>query len=274
MTEISGKNILLTGSSRGLGPVIARALAEKGAHLALAARSEEGLRSTQQALQALGGRAAIYPTDLEQEAGRIALIERVQAEFGGIEILINNAGIESEGAFLDLSWEAVRQNIEVNLAAPMHLTQLVLPGMLERKSGHVVNIASVAARCGIPLAAVYCGTKAGLAEWTRALRLEVAGTGVHFSTIVPGYVTEVGMFARFGVTPPGIVGSCTPQQVASAVVRAIEKNQVDRIVNWPPQRLNFALMEIFPALGDWIILNLGPAAFQYKKLGKEVKRDR
>lgn len=270
MTQITGKNILLTGASRGLGPVIARALAEKGAYLALAARSDEGLRATKQSLRENAERAMVFPADLEQESGRIALVERVLSEFGAIDILVNNAGIESEGAFLDLSWEAVRQNLELNLAAPIHLTHLVLPGMLERTSGHVVNIASIAARCGSPMAAIYSGSKAGLAEWARALRLELAGTGVHFSTICPGFVTEVGMFARFGVTPPGIIGSCTPLQVAKAVVRAIARNQVDVIVNWPPQRLNFALMELFPSLGDWVILNLGIAAFQYKKLGKDV----
>jgi len=77
-----------------------------------------------------------------------------------------------------------------------------------------------------PYAATYSGTKAGLAEWTRALRLELANTGVHFSTIFPGYVREVGMFAKFGIQSPWIVGSCAPSQVAKAVVQAIEKGRL------------------------------------------------
>ena len=116
--------------------------------------------------------------------------------------------------------------------------------------------------------AVYSGTKAGMAEWSRALRLELAGTGVYFSTIFPGYVREVGMFARFGMKSPWIVGSCSPNQVAKAVMFAIKKRTAEKIVNSRPLRYSFIINELSPALGDWLMKNSGAADFQRRKVGK------
>lgn len=164
--------------------------------------------------------------------------------------------------------KAAYGTIEVNLIAPMALSHAVLPQMLKRKSGHIINIASIAAKSGAPYAATYSGTEAGLAEWTRALRLELAGTGVHFSTIFPGYVREVGMFAKFGLRPPWLVRSCAPSQVAQAVIAAIEKDKVENIVNSRPLRFSFMLNELFPALGDWLMRASGVAAFQRRKVRK------
>jgi short-subunit dehydrogenase len=195
-------------------------------------------------------------------------VDAVLAKFGRVDILVNNAGLESEGAYCDLSWETIRQTLEVNLAAPMALTHLLLPHMLERKAGHIVNIASVAARSGAPFGATYGATKAGMVEFTHALRLELAGSGVQFSAILPGYVTEVGMFARFGVKAPMTTGSCTPQQVARAVVRAIEKNKLEVVVNSSPARLLFTINTAFPALGDWLVRKLGVVDFQRRKIGR------
>jgi short-subunit dehydrogenase len=266
MTAISASCILLTGGSRGLGPVIAGALANRGANLALAARSEQGLNKVVESLQKYEVETLAVPVDLTQPAQRQALVDTVMEKFGRIDILINNAGVESEGAYLDLPWEVIRDTIELNLTAPMELTYLVLPHMLDRRRGHIVNISSIGAKCGTNLAATYCGTKAGLAEWTRGLRLELDGSGVHFSTIFPGYVTEVGMFARFHKTPPVLIGSCTPPQVARAVVRAIEKDKIELVVNSSPLRLLFALSEISPVLGDWFTKMGGGVDFQRRKL--------
>jgi short-subunit dehydrogenase len=267
MAQLSGKHVLLTGASRGVGPVIAEALARRGAHIALAARSEEGLHNVSKALSEFGVRTIVVPVDLAQAAQRQGLVSSVLEQFGSIDILINNAGLETEGAFLGLPWEAIDETIEVNLVAPMALTYLVLPHMLRQKTGHIVNMASMGATSGGPYVATYCGTKAGLAEWTRGLRLELADTGVHFSTIFPGYITQVGMFARFGMTPPLMVGSCTPSQVAQAVVDAIARQRLEVIVNSPPLRWVFVLNEVAPALGDWLMRRSGAVDFQRRKVG-------
>jgi len=267
MTQLKDKYILLTGGSRGIGPVIAEALAKRGAHIALAARSEEGLSTVAEPLCGLGVQILTVPVDLAQATQRDELIVKVLDKFDRIDILINNAGLETEGAFMNLSWETIHETIEVNLATPMALTHMLLPQMISQKSGHIVNIASIGAKSGAAYAATYCGTKAGLAEWTRGLRLELADTGVHFSTIFPGYITQVGMFARFGMTPPRIIGSCSPAQVSKAVVDAIEHNKLEVLVNSRPLRLFFMLNELAPSLGDWLMWISGSVDFQRRKVG-------
>jgi short-subunit dehydrogenase len=268
MKQLKGMAVLLTGGSRGVGPIVAEALARRGADIALAARSKSGLDDVAIRLKGMGVRTLVIPIDLRQTSQCEELVADVVKGFGKIDILVNNAGLETEGAYAELSWPSIQETIEVNLIAPMALTHLVLPAMLERKAGHIVNIASIAAKSGAPYAATYSGTKAGLAEWTRALRLELAGTGVFFSTIFPGYVREVGMFAKFGVQSPWIVGSCAPSQVAKAVVGAIEKGKAERIINSRPLRYSFMLNELSPAIGDWLMRISGVAAFQRRKVGK------
>jgi len=265
---LKGMVVLLTGGSRGIGPVVAEALAKRGAVLALAARSESALLDVARRLSELGTETLVAPVDLRESSQREKLVADVQLKFGKIDMLVNNAGLESEGAYAELSWPSIQETIEVNLLAPMALTRLVLPRMLERNTGHIVNIASIAAKSGAPYAATYSGTKAGLAEWSRAMRLELASTGVRFSTIFPGYVSEVGMFAKFGMQPPWMVGSCSPSQVAEAVVHAIEKGRVEAIINSRPLRYSFMINELSPRIGDWLMRISGVADFQRRKVGK------
>lgn len=267
MTQIEGRHVLLTGGSRGIGPVIAETLARRGAHIVLAARSQEDLNQVAKFLGKFDVQIMTVAVDLAQPEQRHRLVSTVLEKFGAIDILINNAGLETEGAYLSLPWKKIHETLEVNLVAPMELAYLVLPHMLEKKMGHIVNMASIAAKYGGPYAATYDATKAGLAEWAQGLRLELANTGVHFSTIFPGYITEVGMFARFGLTPPHAVGSCTPSQVANAVVKAIEHNTLEVIVNSTPLRLFYALKELSPALGEWVMYKSGGVDFQRKKVG-------
>jgi short-subunit dehydrogenase len=268
MEQLKGKVVVLTGGSRGIGPVVAEALAKLGADIVLAARSECRLQEVNAHLSQHGIKVLLMPVDLKQSSHREKLVADVMKEFGKIDVLVNNAGVETEGAYAELPWPSIMENIEINLIAPMALTHLVLPYMLKRKDGHIINISSIAAKSGAPYAATYSGTKAGLAEWTRALRLELKGSGVHFTTIFPGYVTEVGMFAKFGVKSPKIVGSCTPTQVAEAVIDAIQKRTIEKIVNSPPLRYSFVLNEISPVFGDFLMRTSGLVDFQRKKVGR------
>ena len=270
MSLINGKYILLTGGSRGIGPIIAEALAKRGAHLALTSRSEEDMKKVATKLRAFGTEILTVPADLSQAKEQQKLVETVMEKFGRIDILINNAGLETEGAYLDLTWEDIQKTVEVNLLAPMRLTYLVLPHMITKKQGHIINIASVAAKIGAPYAATYSGTKAGLAEWTRGLRLELKDSGVHFSTILPGYINEVGMFAKFQLKSPTLLGSTTPNKVARAVVKAIEQEKLEMFVNSSPARMLSVACEISPSFGDWLKKVLGVVDFQRKKVGKRL----
>lgn len=268
MKDLKDKKVLITGGSRGIGPIIAEALLINGARVALAARSEAALQNVSERLSKSGSGVITVPVDLNIQSQREMLVSSVLKEFGTIDILINNAGLETEGAYAGLSWPAIQETVEVNLLAPMALTRLILPLMLKNNSGHIVNIASIAAKSGAPYAAVYSGTKAGLAEWTRGLRLELKGTGIRFSTIFPGYVRDVGMFARFGKRSPWIIGTCSPDQVAQAVLNSIQKGKIEKIVNAMPLRYSFIINEISPELGDWLMNVSGAVDFQRRKTGK------
>jgi short-subunit dehydrogenase len=270
VTMLSGKNVLLTGGSRGMGPHIAEALARRGANLALVARSQNDLDQAAARLRTFGARVAAVAADLASETGRRHAVRTAADALGQIDILVNNAGLETEGAFLRVPWEELRATVEVNLLAPLELAHLVLPGMVERGSGVVVNLSSLGGKAGTPYDAVYCATKAALAHWAKGVRLELAGTGVRIATIYPGYVTETGMFARFGVKAPWLVGSCTPAQVVGAVLRAIERECNEQIVNSQPMRPMLALAELFPGLVDPLMRRMGVVDFQRRKVGNRA----
>lgn len=266
MDRLRGTVALVTGASRGIGPHIARALATEGAGVALCARDQAALEAVARQMRGDGARVVALAVDLLRGEERTALVRRVEEELGPIDLLVNDAGTESEGAFASQALATISQTIELNLAASMHLARLVLTGMLARGRGHLVNIASLGGKKGAPYAAVYCATKAGLIEWTGALRWELAGTGVSASVVCPGYVTGEGMFARFGVPPPARLGSCTPDEVADAVVRAIRKDLPEVIVNSLPVRPFLALGALSPRLGEWIFERIGIPEFQRAKI--------
>lgn len=267
MESIRGKVVLLTGASRGLGPFVAEALAGAGADLALVARAAAGLQEVAARLAAHGGRVAVIPADLAREPQRAEVVRRVASELGPVDVLVNNAGVENEGAFLLQRREEIREMVEVNLVAPLELAQLVLPAMVERRCGHIVNIASVAGKAPLPWGAVYAASKAALAHWARSLRLELAASGIEISTIYPGYVRRAGMFARFGLEPPRSIGAVEPEAVAAAVLRALTGRRRELIVSARPLRPALALAELFPGLGDWLMHRLGAVAFQRRKAG-------
>jgi short-subunit dehydrogenase len=231
MKNLKGKNALITGGSRGLGPVIAEALAGKGVNIALAARSEEELNTVADTLSSCPIRTVAIPTDITDEASLLNLVDKTLEAFGTIDILVNNAGIEWVSRYVSLSPEHIRRIIKTNLTGPMILTRLVLPHMLKRESGHIVTMSSLGGKKGSPYSATYAATKAGLVEWTSSLRQELKGTGVGASVICPGFVSDVGMFAVYNKRAPKIVGETTPEKVARAVIRAIEKDIQEIIVS-------------------------------------------
>jgi short-subunit dehydrogenase len=232
MKNLKGKNALLTGGSRGLGPVIAEALAAKGINVALAARSEEDLTKVADNLSSYPVRAVAIPADITDEESLKHLVETTIDTFDTIDILVNNAGIEWVSRYVSLSPEYIQCIIKTNLMGPMLLTRLVLPHMLERKSGHIVTMSSLGGKKGSPYSATYAATKAGLVEWTSGLRQELKGTGVGASVICPGFVSNVGMFAVYNKRAPKIVGETTPEKVVRAVIRAIE-NDIQEIIVSP-----------------------------------------
>lgn len=270
MADVSplwGRRVLLTGASGGIGPYIARALLLHGCQLAITARSQARLEAVAASLRPPGMPVITLPADLLSPDARTGLIPRASEALGGLDVLVNNAAIENAGPFLSLDPATIASTIETNLVAPLHLTRLALPGMLAQGQGHVVNVASLGGKKAPPYDAVYGGTKAGLIEWTSALRAEFDGTGVSLSVVCPGFVTGEGMFARFGIPAPRTIGSCTPAAVAEAVVEAILRDRAEIIVNSVPVRPLLALYALAPGLAVRALRLLGVTAFQRRKVG-------
>ena len=260
MKELRGTTAVVTGASRGIGVHIARALAKQGVNLALAARSEGELEVVCKEMAALGVTAIAVKCDVTDAADRARLIERTEAELGPIDILVNNAGIETASRFEMADPDDLVATIDVNLVAAMLLTRALLPGMLDRRRGHVVNIASGAGKVGVPFAVAYATSKHGLVGFTNSLRCEYLKSPVGFSVVCPGFVTETGMYARWeerGAKAPKMVGRSTPDKVAQVVIRCIQKNRGDMLVNTPPIRPLLVLIAIAPRVMPRMMKLLG-----------------
>lgn len=261
MKELKNRNVLLTGASRGIGVYIARALASAGMNLVLVARSAEPIETLARELAATGVKTLALPADVGIEAALTDLVQRAQSEFGTIDVLVNNAALETNAAFVDFKPADLEQMVHVDLVAPMLLVQKVLPGMLERKSGHIVNIASLAGKSATPYNVPYSAAKGGLIAFTHSLRAELRGSGVSASVVCPGFVSEAGMFATkkrlHGLQEPKSLGSSAPEEVAGAVLRAITDDTLEILVNPGPMRLMQAFNQLFPEVGGWVVNRLG-----------------
>src|SRR2546421_1615314 len=206
MVELRGKTVLLTGASTGLGPYIARRLHRAGAKFVLSARSEEALN----ALAGELGDSRIIVADLSRPGEP----ERLAQEAGPVDVLVSNAGIPATGRLTTFKIEEIDRAIAVNLRAGIVLAAKLLPGMLERKSGHMVFMSSIAGKLPSGGESMYNATKFGIRGFGLALREELWGTGVGVSVISPTFVSEAGVWAGPGLEPLPIAGGGTPAQGA------------------------------------------------------------
>jgi len=260
MDDLRGATAIVTGASRGIGVYIARALAAEGVNLALAARSVDELEQVRAEMERLGVRAIAIECDVAKASDRAELIRRTEAEFGSIDILVNNAGIERVARFDQARESDIVDTLAINLEAPMLLTRAIVPGMLARNRGHVVNIASGAGKVGVAYGSSYCASKHGLVGFTNALRSEYRGRPVGFSVVCPGFVTDAGMYDRWdknGIRAPRIAGTSKPEKVASVTVQCIKRNRAEVTVNTPPVRPLIVIANIAPSIVPWLLHRLG-----------------
>jgi NAD(P)-dependent dehydrogenase (short-subunit alcohol dehydrogenase family) len=186
---LSGRVALITGASRGIGRAAALRLAQAGATTILAARTERDLASTAEAIRLSGGEALVIPTDVTDDQQLETLVSTILARFGHVDILVNNAGGGPPRApvikarTVDWDW-----TLRTNLWATMVLTKLILPSMIERHSGTILNICSLAGLTGKAGEAAYAAAKFGVRGFSQSLFEEVRGYGIKVSTICPGYV--------------------------------------------------------------------------------------
>lgn len=264
MRQLRGGVALVTGSSGGLGTHIARRLAREGMDVAISGRREEALRKLQPEIEALGVRCEAVPVDLSDRSSLPGLLERTQAALGPIDLLVNNAGIETIGAFTAHAPEELTESVEVNLVAPMLLSRLVLPSMLQRGRGHIVFMSSVAGKIGPAYNEPYAASKAGLIALTQSLRAEYIDAPVGFSVVCPGFIAGDGMYQRMaeqGHRSNRLMGETSIEKITEAVLRAIVKDIPEVVESGTPLRPMLAVQQLAPGIAERIAPRFGVTKF-------------
>ena len=238
MRQLEGTTALVTGASSGLGPVIARRLHREGVRTVLSARRRPELEAL--ARELVGSR--VVTADLAQRGEP----ERLAAEAGEVDVLVANAGVPASGRLATFDVAELDRALDVNVRAPMVLARLLLTGMIERRRGHIVLMASMAGQVATAKLSVYSATKAALRSFGHALHDELRGAGVGVTVVSPFYVSQAGVWAETGQRMP--LGEVNPGQVAEAVVRGIRRNLAEITVAPLPVRAAARLPMAFPQL--------------------------
>ena len=222
MTSLDGKVALVTGASRGIGTAVARSLAAQGASLVLASRSGDYL--------GIAG-AVARPCDVRRAEDLEALAAEAAERFGGIDILVANAGVGAYGPFLDLPPDQLEEMIDVNVKGTLYAVRATLPYLLESDAADIVTLASEAGRRGLPFEAVYCASKFAQVGFTRALDHELREHGVRCTNVCPGGVaTDFAMGRGRTEDMPELAGMMTAENVAEVVLFVLTRPRNHRIL--------------------------------------------
>ena len=248
--QLGGARALVTGATGGIGDAIARALVDRGARVLLSGRRQEAL---DELAARLGERAEAVSADLAERDAPARLAEAA----GAVDVLVANAALPASGRVEDFEPDQIDRALDVNLRAPIQLTRALLPGMLERGRGHVVFVSSLSGKTASPRSGIYSATKFGLRGFAAGLREDVEPKGIGVTVVFPGFVSEAGMFADSGVRLPHWVGTSTPEQVAAAVVRGIERERAELDVAPLRLRLGTRIAELAPVTAARLQRRLG-----------------
>ncbi|MBV9606743.1 MAG: SDR family NAD(P)-dependent oxidoreductase [Solirubrobacterales bacterium] len=249
MTVLSG-TVLLTGASGGIGHAIARAVAPTSAELILSGRRTELLDPL---AGELGARVIACDLGVRED------VKRLVEQAGQVDVLIANAGVPAGGLLDELTQEQIDHMLEVNLRATIALARALAPGMVERRRGHLVFMSSLQGKASTPVSSVYCATKFGVRGFALALREDLRRHTVGVSVVLPGFIRDAGMFADAEVKLPPGVGTRSPEDVARAVVSAIERNRAEVAVAPVGLRLGAAVASVAPAVSAAVSRRLGSA---------------
>lgn len=235
MTTFTGKTAWVTGASSGIGEALAKGLAARGARVILSGRRVDEL---QRVAGMIGGEALVLPFEATDFDALPGVVARALGWKGGVDILINNAGISQRSLALDTSFDTYRRMMEIDFFAPVRLTQLVLPSMVERKGGRIVIISSVAGKVGAPLRTAYCAAKHACIGYFDALRAEVEKAyGVGVSVVTPGSVrTAIAINAMTGEggtrgrSDDNIDNGMAPEKAAEIILDGLAEGRREIVV--------------------------------------------
>ena len=253
---LTGKVVLVTGASSGIGRAAALAFAGAGACPVLVARRREVLEQVQQAMP--GTASLVVPADVTRSEDLHAVVAQALARFGRIDVLVNNAGLSMGGPLQDLDPQGLRQMLDVNVYGPLRLAQLVLPVMLSQGRGQIVNVSSVAGALNSPGHTAYAATRAAVIAFSEALRRELAGTGVKVSLVLPGWtrtamvshITEQALRQARLLTPLSTFDE--PEVPARAILDCVRYGRQQVVLGGLQYRFGILVERWAPWLMDWI----------------------
>ncbi len=256
--RFAGRCVWITGASSGIGEALAKVLARRGARLVLSARREDELDRVRDEIVRAGSAGAdiaILPFDVTDAAALDDVVAGAEAAFGGIDVLVNNAGISQRSLALETDMAVYRRIMEVDFFAPVALTQRILPHMVARRRGLIAVTSSVAGKVGVPLRTAYCAAKHAVTGYYDALRAELAEHGVRVATIVPGFIrTGIARHAlkgdatEVGETTPAIAGGMDADRAAEVIVRGLERDRPEIAVGAGREMLLLPLKRLSPRL--------------------------
>lgn len=265
--------IVITGAPGGLGSHLVGALAPLKPRMLLVSSPGVSLVETRDKARQAGAEAHELIADLRMDEGINSTVNATFEKLGGIDILINNAGIEFTAWYHELTEQQVMDVMSVNLIAAMRLTHRFLPSMLKQGAGRIINMSSLAGRLPPACQEPYAASKAGLVAFTSSLRATYAGTGISANVICPGFV-EAGIYKRLreqtGITAPLTLGTSQPETVAAALLHIIETDAPEVIVNSLPMRPLLMLQQAFPRLYEKVGELSGGHAF-FKRIAEKLK---
>lgn len=253
--DLKGKRAILTGASGGIGQALASELVKAGARVALASRNEGALNELAARLKGQGGDVLVVPTDITNADQRKHLVDSAVAAFGGLDLLVNNAGVGSWGHFADSTEAICRTVLEVNFFGPIELTRLAVPHLTNGNHPAVVNVTSMCGRKGMPAWPEYSASKFALVGMSEAWRAEFARFDVDVITIVPG-MTDSGFQKNWlradGKADLRFDDGMTPDYLAGKILGAIRSNTRELVVGSEARRL-LRFNKFFPKLTNWLI---------------------
>ncbi len=225
-----GRLSIVTGASSGIGAALARELARRGTRVALVARRADRLEEVLGDCRSTVPDSRAYPADLSDPDAAAALARRVWDEMGPVDVLVNNAGIPLRRPVQRVTMDEVRRAMTVNYFSPIAMTLALLPRMIERGTGVIVNVSSLGGRLGIPTEAAYCGSKFALAGWSESMAADLAGTGVSVRLVLPGAIdTEI--WDQPGNDDPLYSGPKEPPEgIAAGIAEAIDGTRFEHYI--------------------------------------------
>jgi short-subunit dehydrogenase len=253
---LAGKTVVVTGASQGIGAALARELASQGARVALLARNAVLLEQVGRDIRERGGEAHVFPVDLADSARIAQVVERLKSSFERVDILVNNAGA---GRWLHIEETSVEEGVNmmaVPYLAAFTLTRLLIPEMLARRSGHIVNMTSLAYVAPFPSGVAYTAARSAMAAFSDALAQDLHGTGVDVTLLLPGVVNSTYFDNNANVRAAiprwlSLVPPCSPEDFAAAAVRAIAARR-KRLVYPLTTLLGLGFLSLFPGFARWM----------------------